>query len=1340
MDRYFAQTLLGLALLLAPGRSESCAGEVQPRLFHDLVQRYPVGDPQADNPLRETEGPKALAAGDLNQDGRADIICGNLDGSISVLLGLPEGALSEQIIHPATGILSNSSLREVIVTDLNGDSLLDVAVADVASQGVLVLLGNGDGTLHALQRIPVGPARALDAGDLNGDGTVDLVVANSPAACFNCPPPTPAEITNRSVRLLFGNGDGTFRTPEDLLGPVADAFFYDVAVADVNQDGLLDILVLNQCTWLDPTGKRYVSKGQILILANGGGGSFHRDAPDQILQGTGEGPRSFTLGYLDERLAAGQNPPPGATLDLVVANRDSSTLDVFRNQGGLCFSSPVSVPAGDSPRDVAVADLDGNGWTDLVVVNRNANTLSVLLGFGGGQFSGPAMELPAGVSPRNIVLADVNGDGVLDAAVNNRVSEDISLFLGAPGLAGFLLPEGYYPAGFSPISVVAKDFNRDGYPDVASANLRSHDVWVRLNLGDGTFGPESTYPVNYAPVFLATDDVNGDGYADLIVSCLGSAQAIGTNGRSSLVTLLGTGTGQFQTPRVTPIGDAQFKTFWLRLGDLSGDGILDAAVSGANGALILLEGTGDGTFRPTGKVESWVDGRPLGLALGDFDRNGWLDIATSRGMVFLNDGQFFSPTNDQTTVRTKQFSSGAQAWAVETEDLDGDGFLDLMVALTFRRPDPIGVLFGQGDGSFTAPDVYEGPDVGAVALWGTDMDGDGIKDIVIGNRCAATVIIMQGQAARQFRIREIVRTYSVEDVAVADLNQDGKPDLVGVGIGLWPVLNGVTNTLSSPRQAHLSYLPDREGPFINELMALNQTFHVINGCTPDWIEIYNHSPTAQNLAGWALAQLTGDGNTNRWFFPGDATIAPWGHLVVYCRKTAVSPDLFASFELSADGENLLLFDPAGTVIDQLQFPALPADVSYARFLDGARFFVYNPAPTLGSANLKPANLQPSIEKKDPYVGPGGTVLGLTARAFDDLAVAYAAVCYRLAEPPNQPFIELLLNDDGLSGDKRAGDGYYGALLPSLPAGVGVEYYLRVVDLEGQVDNSPDDPDEVDKLHRLPVPAPYPALRLSELVADNAAGLKDEMGECEDWIEVVNVGPTWASLDGLALLKDYFEPQNAWPFPSGLWLKPGKRLLVFCDDDLRQGPLHASFKLQRDGDRVFLVQTNEPRAIIDSLSFNSLPTDTSFGVLGDGVLAQMLAWPTPAEPNLPIPPQTTHPEPAVDPFCHWFQPGPGGLDTFALRWLGNAQATYEVHWSEDLAHWNVDLTTPIHLGEGLFQWLDPGPPPPHPLLPRPGPLSFCWEFCPAYPNGQDTQQNYHGCKPSRVSPSRVIVVL
>src|SRR6267143_783252 len=175
-------------------------------------------------------------------------------------------------------------------------------------------------------------------GDLNGDRTPDLVVANSFAA----------------VSVLLGNGDGTFGANTDL--PIGGAT--SVAIADLNADGKLDLAV---------TGSSSVS-----VLLGNGDGTFGAKTDFT----TGPGPASVAIGDLN---ADGK-------LDLAVANYSSTSVSVLLGNGDGTFGPKTDFATGPFPVSVAIGDLNADGKLDLAVANLNSSTVSVLLGNGDGTF------------------------------------------------------------------------------------------------------------------------------------------------------------------------------------------------------------------------------------------------------------------------------------------------------------------------------------------------------------------------------------------------------------------------------------------------------------------------------------------------------------------------------------------------------------------------------------------------------------------------------------------------------------------------------------------------------------------------------------------------------------------------------------------------------------------------------------------------------------------------------------------------------------------------------------------------------------------------------------------
>ena len=122
------------------------------------------------------------------------------------------------------------------------------------------------------------------------------------------------------------------------------------------------------------------------------------------------------------------------------------------------------------------------------------------------------------------------------------------------------------------------------------------------------------------------------------------------------------------------------------------------------------------------------------------------------------------------------------------------------------------------------------------------------------------------------------------------------------------------------------------------------------------------------------------------------------------------------------------------------------------------------------------------------------------------------------------------------------------------------------------------------------------LVVNEFLASNDTGLQDENGQYEDWLEVFNPTDEAVNLEGLYLSDSLADPYK-WAMPA-FELAPGGFLIVFCDDDLEDGPMHATFKLSADGESIGLFDANTD-SYCDSFSFGPQTTDISMGRLVDG---------------------------------------------------------------------------------------------------------------------------------------------
>ncbi len=175
---------------------------------------------------------------------------------------------------------------------------------------------------------------------------------------------------------------------------------------------------------------------------------------------------------------------------------------------------------------------------------------------------------------------------------------------------------------------------------------------------------------------------------------------------------------------------------------------------------------------------------------------------------------------------------------------------------------------------------------------------------------------------------------------------------------------------------------------------------------------------------------------------------------------------------------------------------------------------------------------------------------------------------------------------------------WSARLPALPARTRVSYYLHLSFAKGQTAFHPASNWVQPFRYRVTGPdlpeLPGGDLALNELMADNVTTLADEAGEYDDWVELVNRGSEPLSLDGSFL---GLSPDDPWTFalPGGT-LQPGEHLLVWCDKDSAQGPLHAPFKLSKAGGRLLLTTRD---AILDTVTYDPQDTDHSLARLPDG---------------------------------------------------------------------------------------------------------------------------------------------
>jgi hypothetical protein len=409
------------------------------------------------------------------------------------------------------------------------------------------------------------------AADVNGDGRLDLVVANA------CQSDVCGD--DGAVSVLLGNGDGTFRTAVVYNG--AGNSTGAVAVSDLNGDGKPDIVVANLCaTSVCSLG------GSLAVLLGNGDGSFQAAV-------------TYDAGGADSASVAVADVNGDGKPDLIVANTclagsdcGAGTVAVLLGNGDGTFRTAVTnVPSGYFPISVTVADLNADGKPDLLVASYSFASndcgngpASVLLGNGDGTFRTAVPYYPGGCDTSDATAADVNGDGKLDLVVTTAVGFEgwgdgtVEVFLGN-GDGTFTLASSNDSGAATGTSGAVADVNGDGKPDLLVSNS-SGSVAVLLNL--------SSYPTTTV-----------------------LASSLNPSNPGQTVTFTATVTPQYEFGKSTPSGSVNFFDGKTSLGpaalNSSGVAILSTSALVVGTHSITARYNGDPSFlSSTSKVVSQV--------------------------------------------------------------------------------------------------------------------------------------------------------------------------------------------------------------------------------------------------------------------------------------------------------------------------------------------------------------------------------------------------------------------------------------------------------------------------------------------------------------------------------------------------------------------------------------------------------------------------------------------------------------------------------------------------------------------------------------------------------------
>lgn len=627
-----------------------------------------------------------IAAGDVDKDLRTDLVVScNVTGNDVFVLSQANGFNKDAPLH---AIASTSKPRALLLKDFNNDTWLDIATLFYADappyQPGFEIRLHSEG--YDLNMLPVGLGSVgmqrpfhLNAGDLNLDGRIDIVIGDRDAG--------------KVVGYVNGASSGkVWDTATNILSVSNPSALH---VAQLGTTGAVDLVVAEQGT----------SKINIWRYSSGEF-TLRTDVVDQA---------SITS-------MATMDIDGDSRLDLVTTSAYMHNLTVFRASSSLLYghSSSLAFPVPYHPVHVAVHDMDSDGSEDLVVSSRSSSGHgAVTIYYRNGQDISNAdrNRIVKDISPTLMTLGDFDRDGSNEIAAYDPSGPSISFISGTSSLGRLIAPS-------EVVAIDCRDLDGDGYDDIAMMTADSVTVWFgSSSIFSGVSGMvtvESTI-TGLSSLFLG--DLNDDGRPDI---------AVGGSGGVDMFWNAGTGDGYSEAQRFTlslPGGSitslatvtvrgmvhndsladlvllnstvSRLEIYYqqqsagnpyttascsylntipgmrqLRTGDLNSDGLEDLSVLSSNKVHIYFQtpsySYGFSDSQPIAVID--VPEGPRSLILGDLDDDGMLDLAVvstnSTLMAYGHDGSSFSLLTRQTT--------GAAPVLLAVGDMNGDGKDDLV--------------------------------------------------------------------------------------------------------------------------------------------------------------------------------------------------------------------------------------------------------------------------------------------------------------------------------------------------------------------------------------------------------------------------------------------------------------------------------------------------------------------------------------------------------------------------------------------------------------------------------------------------------------------------------------
>ncbi|MTD44525.1 hypothetical protein GKE82_09535 [Conexibacter sp. W3-3-2] len=725
--------------------------------------------------------PSSVAIGDLNGDGLPDLAVANLTGAVTVLTKNASAGYTA-----STAGTTGSNPRSLAIGDLSGDGRPDLVTANTGDNTVTILIKN-EGTGYTKSTVTTGNnPSSVAIGDLNGDGRPDLATADT---------------GDNTVSILTKNeGIGYTRS----TAGSTDALPQSVAIGDLNGDGRPDLATANIAD--------QIVGGTVTVLTNNADAGYTADTAGR----TGRNAVAVVIGDLND----------DGRPDLATANNTSGsdTVSILTKNAGAGYTVSTAGVTGSFRSSLTIGDLNADGRLDLASTETGGNTVTVLTNTTDSTPPVTTDDVPRfyRTSPPRVTLRatdDPQGSGVdeIRYGIVTDAEPDPALTLVYDAQAKPVLQDGeairyfatdvagnaetprtsraavvlakatndYVPrtagtTGPNPVSVAVGDLNGDGRPDLATANFDSNTVTVLTKNEDGGYTASTAGTTGARPFSVAIGDLNDDGRPDLATADFGA----GT------VTVLTKNAGDGYTASTAGLTGGGPNA--VAIGDLNDDGRPDLATADRNGnSVTVLTKNEDGGYT-AGRAGS-TGRRPQSIAIGDLNDDGRVDLATANfednsvTVLTKNPGAGYTSSfalapppaticNEETGEGCDGGSSPSHPASIAIGDLSLDGRPDLAFADEGRSQ--VNVLTKNEDGGYTLTTAGStGSSPGGVAI--ADLSGDGKLDLATSDRGDGTVTLLTNAGDGSYTRSTAGPTGAAPaSVAIDDMDGDDRPDLV----------------------------------------------------------------------------------------------------------------------------------------------------------------------------------------------------------------------------------------------------------------------------------------------------------------------------------------------------------------------------------------------------------------------------------------------------------------------------------------------------------------------------------------------------------------------------------